>query len=154
VSLAEQILRSSAEADVLQRLLIESRSLEIVAEAFSSLISDAGLQQYALRTREYERIRAVAEQLGTGRYLPNSIDEIAREVGMSNSSLQRHFGAAYGVSVFEFIRNAKLDEPKRLLMQDGASVSEAAYRAGYSSAANFATAFKRRFGISPKHVRG
>jgi AraC-like DNA-binding protein len=154
VSLAEQILRSSAENDILQRLLVESRSLEIVAEAFSSLISDAGLQQYALRTREYERIRAVAEQLGTGRYLPSSIDEIARDVGMSSSSLQRHFRAAYGVSVFEFIRNAKLDEAKRLLMQDGASVSEAAYRAGYSSAANFATAFKRRFGISPKHVRG
>ncbi len=154
VSLAEQILRSSAETDPVQRLLIEGRSLEIVAEAVSSLISDAGLQQHALRTREYERIRAVAEQLGTGRYLPSSIEEIARDAGMSSSSLQRHFRAAYGVSVFEFIRNAKLDEARRLLMQDGASVSEAAYRAGYSSAANFATAFKRRFGISPKHVRG
>lgn len=154
VSLTEQILRSSAETDMVQRLLVESRSLEIVAEAFSSLVADAGLQQYALRTREYERIRTVAEQLGTGRSLPHSIDEIARVAGMSSSSLQRHFRAAYGVSVFEFIRNARLDEAKRLLMQDGASVSEAAYRAGYSSAANFATAFKRRFGISPKHVRG
>lgn len=154
ISLAEQILRSSAYTDMLQRLSIESRSLEIVGEAFSSLVSEAGLQQSALRTRDYERIRAIAEQLSTGNYLPSSIEEIARHAGMSSSSLQRHFRAAYGVSVFEFIRNAKLDEAKRVLMQDGVSVNEAAYRAGYSSAANFATAFKRRFGISPKHVRG
>lgn len=86
--------------------------------------------------------------------MPNSIEEIARNAGMSSSSLQRHFRAAFGMTVFEFIRNARLDEARRVLMQDGVSVSEAAYRAGYSNAANFATAFKRRFGISPKHVRG
>ncbi|MCG7392849.1 AraC family transcriptional regulator [Microvirga sp. ACRRW] len=154
VSLAEQILRSSNYNDILQRLMIESRSLEIAGEAFASLAAEAGLQQQALRTREYERIRAIAEQLSTGGSLPGSIEEIARDAGMSSSSLQRHFRAAYGVSVFEFIRNAKLDEARRLLMRDGVSVSEAAYRAGYSSAANFATAFKRRFGLSPKHVRG
>lgn len=154
VSLVEQILRSSTHADILQRLLVESRSLEIIGEAFSSLIADAGLQPSALRTREYERVRSIAEQLSAGNDLPSSIEEIARQAGMSSSSLQRHFRAAYGVSVFEFIRNARLDEAKRVLMQNGISVSEAAYRAGYSSAANFATAFKRRFGISPKHVRG
>ncbi|WP_425487890.1 helix-turn-helix transcriptional regulator [Microvirga lupini] len=73
---------------------------------------------------------------------------------MSTSSLQRHFRAAFGMTVFEFIRNEKLNEAWRLLMQEGISVGEAAYRAGYSSAANFTTAFKRRFGVLPKHLRG
>lgn len=154
VSLAEQILRSSAYPDVLQRLLIESRCLEIIGEAFSSLISEAGLHQYPLRTRDHDRVRIIAEQLKAGNFLAGSIEEIAREAGMSTSSLQRHFRAAFGMTVFEFIRNEKLNEAWRLLMQEGISVGEAAYRAGYSSAANFTTAFKRRFGVLPKHLRG
>lgn len=153
-ALAEQILRPPPFTEILQRLYIESRSLEIVGEALSCLSSEIGPQRTTLRTREYERIRAIGEQLSANGSLPNSIEEIARNAGMSSSSLQRHFRAAFGMTVFEFIRNARLDEARRVLMQDGASVSEAAYRAGYSNAANFATAFKRRFGISPKHVRG
>ncbi|WP_230533393.1 helix-turn-helix transcriptional regulator [Microvirga roseola] len=153
VSLAEQILRPPPYQELLQRLYIESLSLEIAGEALSCLASEAGPQQTALRTRDYERLRAIAEQLSSGGSLPGSIEEIARDAGMSSSSLQRLFRAAFGITVYEFIRSARLDEARRLLMQDGVSVSEAAYRAGYSSAANFATAFKRRFGISPKHVR-
>jgi AraC-like DNA-binding protein len=153
VSLAEQILRASAYNDVIRRLFIESRSLEILGEALSQFSENEGSQQVGLRTREYERIRAIAEHLSTAGSTPSSIEDIARDAGMSSSSLQRYFKAAYGVSVFEFIRNARLDEAKHLLMQQGASVSEAAYRAGYSSAANFTTAFKRRFGILPKHVK-
>jgi AraC-like DNA-binding protein len=125
-----------------------------MAEALSTLALEANLQQTSLRTKEYERIRAIGEELGTGGYLPNFIDEIARDAGMSTSSLQRHFRAAFGMAVFEFIQNAKVDEVRRLLMQDGISVGEAAYRADYSSAANFIITFKRRFGISPKQVRG
>jgi AraC-like DNA-binding protein len=153
ISLAEQILRPPAYTEILQRLHAESRSLEIMAEALSSLASQEAPQQTVLRTKDHERIRAIGEQLSAGGYWPASIEEIARDAGMSSSSLQRHFRAAYGMTVFEFVRNAKLDEARRVLMQDGISVNEAAYRAGYSSAANFATAFKRRFGVSPKHVR-
>lgn len=153
VSLAEQILRPPVHEGILHDLYIESRSLEIVGEALSCLLVDGSADRPELGTRDYERVRAIGEQLSQSHTMPSSIEEIARDAGMSSSSLQRHFRAAYGMSVFEFIRNAKLDQARRSLMQDGISVSEAAYQAGYSSAANFATAFKRRFGISPKHVR-
>lgn len=149
---AEQILRPPPFTDMLQRLYVESRSLEIVGEALSCLSAEP--QQTILRTRDYERMRAIAEQLSAGGPASGSIEEIARNAGMSSSSLQRHFRAAFGMTVFEFVRNVRLDEARRALVQDGVSVGEAAYRAGYTSAANFATAFKRRFGLSPKHVRG
>ena len=37
--------------------------------------------------------------------------------------------------------------------RDGISVAEAAYDAGYSSPANFSTAFKRMFGLSPREAK-
>jgi AraC-like DNA-binding protein len=77
----------------------------------------------------------------------------AREGGVSVNTLQRLFRAMHGTTVFEHLRAMKLQRAREALERDGVPVSEAAYRAGYTSAANFTTAFKRRFGVSPKNLR-
>jgi AraC-like DNA-binding protein len=153
VSLAEQILHPPAYGGVLHNLYVESRSIEIVAEALRSFSADNRQSVETIRTRDHERIRAIAALLGTKGYVPSSLEDLARDAGMSVSSLQRHFRLAYGMTVFEFVRNARLDEARRSLEHEGLSIAEAAYRAGYSNPANFATAFKRRFGVSPKNMR-
>ena len=153
VSLAEQILHPPAYGGVLQNLYVESRSIEIVAEALRSFTAESRQGVEAVRTREHERIRAVADLLGTKGYVPSSLEDLARDAGMSVSTLQRLFRSAYGMTVFEFVRNARLDEARHSLEHEGISIAEAAYRSGYSNPANFATAFKRRFGVSPKTMR-
>jgi AraC-like DNA-binding protein len=40
-----------------------------------------------------------------------------------------------------------------MLEHRGASVTEAALAAGYEYPSNFAIAFKRRYGVQPKHLR-
>ena len=52
-----------------------------------------------------------------------------------------------------FITQPAVSQQVKALERDGASVAEAAYIAGYASAANFATAFRRFFGTSPKNFR-
>ncbi len=47
----------------------------------------------------------------------------------------------------------RLLRARQALEQEGRSVGEAADIAGYTSAANFATAFKRHFGITPRQCR-
>ena len=59
----------------------------------------------------------------------------------------------HGTTIFEYARNRRLEKGRAALENDGVSVTEAAFLAGYSSAANFATAFKRAFGVPPKFVR-
>ncbi|CAM5502008.1 AraC family transcriptional regulator OS=Stutzerimonas stutzeri OX=316 GN=CXK95_03430 PE=4 SV=1 [Stutzerimonas stutzeri] len=58
------------------------------------------------------------------------------------------------MTIFEYQRARRLLQARQALEREGISVNEAAWRAGYNSAANFATAFKRQFGISPRQVRG
>jgi AraC-like DNA-binding protein len=81
------------------------------------------------------------------------VDDVAREAGMSISGLQRLFHAAHGASVLEFARTRRLLRAREALEQGTVSVTEAALSAGYTTSANFATAFKRQFGISPKDAR-
>jgi len=80
-------------------------------------------------------------------------ERIAREMGVNATTLQRQFRALHGMTLFEYQRTRRLLQARQALERDGVSVNEAAWLAGYNSPANFATAFKRQFGISPKQVR-
>ena len=77
-----------------------------------------------------------------------SLDKIARYAGLNANSLQKQFRALYGTTVFDFIRQTRLQRARQALERDGLTVGQAALMAGYNSAANFATAYRRCFGIS------
>ncbi|MBK1683370.1 AraC family transcriptional regulator [Rhodoferax fermentans] len=75
--------------------------------------------------------------------------QLAQELGMSVSTLQRLFKAAYGMSVMAFQRSERLNAARALLMEGRLTVGEAGYRAGYSTVSNFSSAFQRNFGYPP-----
>jgi len=74
---------------------------------------------------------------------------LAQELGMSESTLQRLFKAAYGTSVMAFQRTERLNAARALLREGRLTVGEAGYRAGYSTVSNFSSAFQRTFGYPP-----
>ena len=82
-----------------------------------------------------------------------ALQEIAREVGMNPNALQSHFRRSYGTTVIAFMRESRLQRARLALERDGVSIKRAAALAGYTSAANFATAFGRQFGITPTQAR-
>jgi AraC-like DNA-binding protein len=153
VALAEQILRPPPYAAVLRSLYLESRAIEIVQEALQAVAHAGMTPAAALRPGEDRRIRAVRDFLEENLTAVLSLEEIAREVGLGVSTLQRQFRAVYGTSVFDYLRHRRLELARDALERDGVSVAQAAYIAGYSSPANFATAFRRSFGVPPKHLR-
>lgn len=79
--------------------------------------------------------------------------ELENRFCRSRRSLQRLFKSEYGVGIAEFVRHERLKQANLALQNDGISIAEAAFRAGYSSPANFATAFRRAFGIVPTQAR-
>lgn len=75
--------------------------------------------------------------------------ELAAQLGISVSQLQRRFHDEAGMSLGSYLRLRRLETARHALAYERVSVEEAAARAGYSCAANFSTAFKRAFGITP-----
>ena len=81
------------------------------------------------------------------------LEELADLAAMSPASLRRKFKAAFGRSVFDYLRDCRLTLARDYLRR-GYSVQQAAHFSGYRHASNFATAFRRRFGVTPSSLAG
>jgi DNA-binding response OmpR family regulator/nitrogen-specific signal transduction histidine kinase len=82
-----------------------------------------------------------------------SVEELSKEVGMSRAQLHRKLIALTGKSASRFVRNYRLEHAYQLLQNRVGTVSEIAYRVGYSSPAYFTKCFTEDFGISPSQVK-
>ena len=135
-------------------LLIESCALELLAYGLLQAESDANPSSAApVSRRDRERVARVRDILTTAPDRPHHLSDLAREAGMSVSSLKTKFPAIVGQPVFEFLRDLRLERARQGLEQEGWTVSQAAYFVGYRHASNFSTAFRRRFQVSPRDIR-
>ncbi|HCC61122.1 MAG TPA: AraC family transcriptional regulator, partial [Pseudomonas sp.] len=153
LTLADQMLNPPGYDALLASLYLESRALDIACEALASLGEATTVVEHGLRPQEYRRLQRLVDLLDSGEADSWSLDHIARETGVNATTLQRQFRSLKGMTVFEYQRGRRLNSAREALEREGATVTEAAWRAGYNSPANFATAFKRQFGISPRQVR-
>jgi AraC-like DNA-binding protein len=81
---------------------------------------------------------------------PPSLNELAKQVGLNIKRLKTDFKELYGMPVFTFLLNYKMELAKSLLLENNYNVNEIALQLGYSSSSHFIAAFKRKFGITPK----
>lgn len=153
-SLIHNIFTPTIMAPELLNLYLESRSIDIVSETLSIMLHRKALAEprSLLNRHDQIRIHRARELILSDPGQALSIENIAHEVGISHSGLQRLFKRTEGCSVFEYVRAARLDRARVLLRQGGMNVQEVSVVAGYNSAANFATAFKRKFGLSPRDI--
>jgi len=84
--------------------------------------------------------------------LPN-LSEIARSVGTYREKLTLMFREQTGMTVFAFIREARIARGVELLQQTGMDVQDIAMMIGFHNAGNFATAFRERIGMTPSAYR-
>lgn len=150
--LAGQIIAPPPSEDPRQSGLFRmSRGLEILRRALSDLQHDVVQDKPIEASRIAETLRLyIVENLQA----ELSLNEMERRLGRNRRSLQRLFKQEYGLTLSAFIRDTRLDLARRALQEQGVTVGQAAHLAHYTSAANFATAFRRQFGVAPHDLRG
>jgi len=82
-----------------------------------------------------------------------SVEELADKLNVSRVQLYRKVKAILGISISDHINNIKLERAAEMLRGGERNISEVAYALGFSSPNYFSTAFKSKFGISPKEYR-
>jgi len=79
-----------------------------------------------------------------------SVDEMARDLGMSASHLRAKFRKVAGRSIGDFQRELRLQKAAEVLRKGGATVEQTAAACGWESPFAFSRAFSRHWGMPPK----
>ena len=82
-----------------------------------------------------------------------SIELIAKQAALSESTLKRHFKLMFGKSIYEYYLEKKMEHAKRLLLEKPLTVKEVAYRLGYEKTSNFIHIFKKFHTYSPGYMK-
>lgn len=80
---------------------------------------------------------------------PVRVDDLARQVNMSISSLHRHFKSVTGFSPLQYHKQLRLYEAQRLMLMENERAANAALSVGYESVTQFNREYKRMFGEPP-----
>jgi AraC-like DNA-binding protein len=107
------------------------------------------LQEIVLQGSQSHRVTRAIEWLNQNYVEPLRIDELARRVNLSSSSLHHRFKALTAMSPLQYQKQLRLQEARRLLVAEGLEVSMAGYRVGYESPSQFSREYSRLFGASP-----
>jgi len=96
------------------------------------------------------RLKLIDERLTDGE--PPSLGELAGLCNLSVRHLTRAFRISRGRSIGAYMAEQRVDRAKRLLIS-GMSVKAVAYSVGFTAPSNFAAAFQRATGETPRQYR-
>ena len=81
---------------------------------------------------------------------PVTIEALAGIVGLSYAQLRRKINAVTGLPPARYILSLRIEKAKELLARcPGITISEAAYRTGFSDNSHFTKVFRRITGLTP-----
>ncbi|CEP33907.1 Regulatory protein pchR [Halomonas sp. R57-5] len=140
-----------------QRLLWQGLALQLLAHGLPAACLSPNDEEQAvsfpsgLSHRDQQCLERLRQQLEEYPNQAYRLEQLASNAAMSPSSLRSKFQRCYGCSIFDYLRRCRLAQAQAYLRK-GYSVQQTAHACGYRHATNFATAFKRAFGIAPHEV--
>lgn len=84
---------------------------------------------------------------------PPSLSELSKAIGLNTFNLKKDFKALFGVPVFKYLQNQRLETANNLIRNENATVQEAAWQVGYDSLSSFSNAFAKKFGYRPSQIK-
>ncbi len=133
---------------LLGRLYHESQALRFLIEVTSSLGEHARASA-AIGRIPYDRAVHAREILDRNLVDPPRALDLARQVGVNLTTLQANFKAAFGTTIFSYVRRQRLEMGRLLIIDHGLRIADAGIKVGFSNAAAFTAAYRRHFGRPP-----
>lgn len=127
--------------------LVTIKSAEYLVRALSQLHPGGSAPGETLRLRELaEQIAAMLRARLAERI---RINDLAREVGSNRVYIQQAFKARYGMTIFKYHAQLRMERAGYLLLK-GEGYETIASSLGYYDGAAFSRAFKKAFGVRPR----
>lgn len=148
---AKQILENTLQGE-LQRLFLEYKALELFFTQLS-MLDPRAMQSRRIGDSERRAALAAHTRLMQDISAPPSLQELARNVGLTHTRLNKVFRKLFGNTVFGLLRTQRLECARRMLEDGRHSIAEVAYECGFSNPSHFSRAFSEHYGVQPKRYQ-
>ena len=134
---------------------IISNTITTILSLFARYISDSEIGQTPDEIKSDNIIDTVLTHIRKNVYESEKmkINALAREFGLSPTSLSNKFKKETGASVHQYILNYKVELAKYRLINTKFTVSEIAYQLGFSDESHITKVFNRKVGMTPRSYR-
>ena len=144
--LAHEVQEGNMGSATIRTRLTELMYVEVLRRLMKSLPAESKGWLAAIRDPEVGRaLRIIHDNPGQ----KWSVEELAREVGVSRSAFAQRFTDLIGESPMRYLTSWRIQLAKNLLLQPELSTAMVAEKVGYDSDIAFSRAFKRHVGSPP-----
>jgi transcriptional regulator GlxA family with amidase domain len=140
------------DADLARNELVLTELAAAVTTSFIlTTVADDGDPQMGVRPRIVKRVVDALDADPGRAWTAGAMAELA---GVSIRRLQQGFREALGLSPFEYLFEIRLERAHEALTSAGpeATVADIAYRWGITHTGRFASAYRRRYGVTPSET--
>lgn len=136
------------------KIYSEAKIIELIAlQLQQHVCSSCQIKQHCNRQYDIDKIHEAKRILLTDLDNPPSIQELSRKVGINEKKLKYGFKEIFNQTVYGSLFDHKMTLARKLLLDTDKTIVEVANECGYDYASHFTTAFKRKYGVSPKKYK-
>ncbi len=137
----------------LKDLYLEAKTIELFLLQIAQLDQRLCTTPIKLEKRDIESLYEIKEYLELNFDQPTNIAALSRKAGINSMKLKAGFKQLFNTTVFGYLHTLRMQEAKRLLVEENLNVNEVSDIVGYKYPHHFTTAFKKKFNITPSQLR-
>lgn len=131
-------------------LFLKSQVNELLSHFFAFLETK---KPESISYAEREKLEHAKAIIFNNMAKPPTLNELSRLIGLNNNKLKKNFKELFGVPVFKYLQEERLNKAYEMLSEGEMGVQEVAWFVGYESLSSFSNAFYEKFGIRPTQVK-
>ena len=133
-----------------KRIFYQGKVLEILSLYFSNRQPDTESCPFLNDEATVRKIKHAKEYLLKNLDSAPTLKELSKMAGLNEFQLKVGFKEIYGNTVYGYLLDHKLDHARTLLDTKKFKVNEVAFQTGYTNTSHFISAFRKKYGLTPK----
>ena len=132
-------------------MFLKSQVNELLAHFFAFLTNNK--VEKRISNADRDKIIQAKEIIVNNISKPPSLSELSKLIGLNNNKLKKNLKEIFGIPVFKFLQEERLNKAYELLTNNHSSIQETAWFVGYESLSSFSNAFQKKFGARPNEIK-
>lgn len=131
-------------------MFMRSQVTELLSHFFA-LLTDK--QEEKGTDADVQKLLRAKEIITENMESPPTLNELSKLIGLNSYKLKKNFKEMFGMPVFKYLQNERLEKAHELLRHNDTTIQEAAWMVGYESISSFSNAFTKKYGFRPSEVK-